>query len=93
AGQACMGVEQRLGAYLLGRASGDDGGLRWYQAYRRLRPEELSADTGYMAGAAGIGAALLHLDAVERAGARRLVLLPDNPFPAFAPQRGREQGD
>ncbi|WP_188196336.1 lanthionine synthetase LanC family protein [Nonomuraea sp. SYSU D8015] len=72
-----------LGVELAGRASGDGGGgLRWYQAYRRLRPGEVSADTGYMAGAAGIGAALLHLEAALRAErARRVVLLPDNPFP------------
>ncbi|MGV9329397.1 lanthionine synthetase LanC family protein [Streptosporangium sandarakinum] len=69
---------------LIGRADGHDGlGLRWYQAYRRLRPGEVSADTGYMVGAAGIGAALLHLDAALQGGTRRLILLPDNPFPAI----------
>jgi hypothetical protein len=37
-----------------------------------------------MVGAAGIGTALLHLDATERAATpRRLILLPDNPFPAI----------
>ncbi|SDK05368.1 lanthionine synthetase LanC family protein [Nonomuraea jiangxiensis] len=60
----------------------DDRGLRWYQAYRRLRPGEVSADTGYMVGAAGIGAALLHLDAAMQPRIpRRVILLPDNPFP------------
>ncbi len=70
---------------LIGRATaGDEAGFRWYQAYRRLRPGEVTADTGYMVGAAGIGTALLHLDATERTGApRRLILLPDNPFPAI----------
>ncbi|MFC4059224.1 lanthionine synthetase LanC family protein [Planomonospora corallina] len=70
---------------LVGRASGHDGrGYRWYQAYRRLRPEEVTADTGYMAGAAGIGSALLHLDAAGLAkNPRRVVLPPDNPFPAI----------
>ncbi|NRQ34719.1 lantibiotic modifying-like protein, partial [Nonomuraea sp. NN258] len=76
---------QTLAGQLIGRADGHDGrGYRWYQAYRRLRPGEVSADTGYMVGAAGIGAALLHLDAAtrgERAG--RVILLPDNPFPAI----------
>ncbi|WP_113704153.1 lanthionine synthetase LanC family protein [Nonomuraea lactucae] len=74
-----------LAGHLIGRASGHDGqGYRWYQAYRRLRPEEVSADTGYMVGAAGIGAALLHLDAAGQADqARRVILLPDNPFPAI----------
>ncbi|MEU7887091.1 lanthionine synthetase LanC family protein [Microbispora bryophytorum] len=70
---------------LIGRATaGDEAGFRWYQAYRRLRPGEVTADTGYMVGAAGIGTALLHLDATERTGTpRRLILLPDNPFPAI----------
>ncbi|SDH06097.1 lanthionine synthetase LanC family protein [Nonomuraea jiangxiensis] len=74
-----------LAADLLGRATDHDGrGYRWYQAYRRLRPGEVTADTGYMVGAAGIGAALLHLDAAGRADrARRVILLPDNPFPAI----------
>ncbi|TDD39530.1 lantibiotic modifying-like protein [Nonomuraea terrae] len=74
-----------LAADLMGRATGDDGeGYRWYQAYRRLRPGEVSADTGYMVGAAGIGAALLHLDAAAQAEhPRRVILLPDNPFPAI----------
>ncbi|MGI5271913.1 lanthionine synthetase LanC family protein [Nonomuraea sp. CA-218870] len=67
---------------LIGRATDHDGrGYRWYQAYRRLRPGEVTADTGYLVGAAGIGAALLHLDAAEHA--RRVILLPDNPFPAI----------
>ncbi|WP_214410424.1 lanthionine synthetase LanC family protein [Sphaerisporangium fuscum] len=74
-----------LGENLVSRATGHDhAGYRWYQAYRRLRPWEVTADTGYMVGAAGIGAALLHLDATGRsADPRRLILLPDNPFPAI----------
>jgi lantibiotic modifying enzyme len=74
-----------LGDHLIGRATGHDhAGYRWYQAYRRLRPWEVTADTGYMIGAAGIGAALLHLDAAcLPAEPRRLILLPDNPFPAI----------
>ncbi|MER6942904.1 lanthionine synthetase LanC family protein [Nonomuraea sp. NPDC000554] len=74
-----------LADHLIGRATDHDGrGFRWYQAYRRLRPGEVSADTGYMVGAAGIGAALLHLDAAMQPDqARRVILLPDNPFPAI----------
>ncbi|GAA0919883.1 lanthionine synthetase LanC family protein [Nonomuraea longicatena] len=73
-----------LAEHLIGRAHRDAAGLRWYQAYRRLRPGEVSADTGYLLGAAGIGAALLHLDAAEQEGeVRRTLLLPDNPFPAI----------
>ncbi|MED7930798.1 lanthionine synthetase LanC family protein [Nonomuraea sp. LP-02] len=74
-----------LARHLIGAATDhDDRGFRWYQAYRRLRPGEVSADTGYMVGAAGIGAALLHLDAALRPRqARRVILLPDNPFPSI----------
>jgi lantibiotic modifying enzyme len=74
-----------LATDLIGRATDHDGrGYRWYQAYRRLRPGEVTADTGYMVGAAGIGAALLHLDAAGQADRpRRVILLPDNPFPAI----------
>ncbi|GAA1005359.1 hypothetical protein Aple_094260 [Acrocarpospora pleiomorpha] len=68
---------------LIGRAT-RNGGYRWYQAYRRLRPGEITADTGYLVGAAGIGAALLHLSAAREGGScRRVILLPDNPFPAI----------
>ncbi|GAA5077691.1 lantibiotic modifying enzyme [Thermocatellispora tengchongensis] len=74
-----------LAENLIGRATGGDGaGYRWYQAYRRLRPWEVTADTGYMVGAAGIASALLHLHAAEHPEqAGRQVLLPDNPFPAI----------
>ncbi|MGW5265791.1 lanthionine synthetase LanC family protein [Microbispora sp. NPDC004025] len=74
---------RRLADHLIGRATGYDGrGYRWYQAYRRHRPGEVTADTGYLTGAAGIGAALLHLDAAGQADRpRRVILLPDNPFP------------
>ncbi|MBE1559637.1 lanthionine synthetase LanC family protein [Nonomuraea africana] len=73
----CRAFARVLGEHLV-RAQRDG---RWWQAYRRLRPREITADTGYLVGAAGIGAALLHLDAAERGDARRLILLPDNPFP------------
>lgn len=82
---SCLELARVLAADLIARATDHDGrGYRWYQAYRRLRPGEVSADTGYMVGAAGIGAALLHLDAAGRPdSARRVLLLPDNPFPVI----------
>ncbi|TMR87797.1 lanthionine synthetase LanC family protein, partial [Nonomuraea basaltis] len=69
---------RELAEHLIADATDPDGrGFRWYQAYRRLRPGEVSADTGYMVGAAGIGAALLHLDAaLQPRQARRVILLP-----------------
>ncbi|MFC7586026.1 lanthionine synthetase LanC family protein [Nonomuraea antimicrobica] len=83
--QAHLDYARALAADLIGRATDHNGqGYRWYQAYRRLRPGEVTADTGYMVGAAGIGSALLHLHAAGRPGdPRRVVLLPDNPFPAI----------
>ncbi|MEW9552142.1 lanthionine synthetase LanC family protein [Nonomuraea sp. NPDC050783] len=80
-----LAYARKLAHHLIGAATDHDGrGFRWYQAYRRLRPGEVSADTGYMVGAAGIGTALLHLDAALQGGeARRVILLPDNPFPAI----------
>ncbi|MFI6512708.1 lanthionine synthetase LanC family protein [Streptosporangium sp. NPDC050855] len=83
--QRHLDYARTLGRDLVTRATRHDGrGSRWYQAYRRLRPGEVTADTGYMVGAAGIGSALLHLDATARPReARRLILPPDNPFPAI----------
>lgn len=51
-------------------------GIAWKQAEHRTRPEELSTQTGYAQGAAGIGMFFLHLDAAE-AGRRRRIVLPD----------------
>ncbi|MFC6081987.1 lanthionine synthetase LanC family protein [Sphaerisporangium aureirubrum] len=83
--QAHLAFARTLGEHLAGKGTDPDGrGLRWYQAYRRIRPTEISADTGYMVGAAGIGAALLHLHAaVAGDPARSVLLLPDNPFPVI----------
>ncbi|WP_248958598.1 lanthionine synthetase LanC family protein [Sphaerisporangium perillae] len=83
--QSHLRFARELADDLVGRATGhDEAGYRWYQAYRRLRPWEVTADTGYMIGAAGIGSALLHLDAATASGEpRRLILFPDNPFPAI----------
>jgi lantibiotic modifying enzyme len=94
---AYLSFARELAGHLVDSAADPDGrGFRWYQAYRRLRPGEVSADTGYMVGAAGIGAALLHLDAAMRPHeARQVILLPDNPFPAIPvpPARLRDAAD
>jgi lantibiotic modifying enzyme len=65
----------------LRRATSDHQGLRWVQAEHRVQPENLVAQTGYMQGAAGVGAFLLQLDAFERGGPGRMPL-PDDPFAA-----------
>lgn len=83
--QAYLAFARTLGEHLAGSGTDPDGrGLRWRQAYRRVRPSEVSADTGYMVGAAGIGASLLHLHAALRGDpSRSIILLPDNPFPVI----------
>ena len=53
-----------------------DGSMKWTQAEHRVRPELLEAQTGWMQGAAGMGAFFLHLDAREH-GRSPLVALPD----------------
>jgi hypothetical protein len=45
-----------------------------------VKPWQVSAETGYSIGAAGVGAALLHVHLAEQ-GKYRAILLPDNPFP------------
>lgn len=70
---------QRVTADLMRRATLDERGMRWVQAENRAEPDKLTAQTGFMQGAAGIGTWLLHLDA----GSQRrppLVRLPDSPF-------------
>lgn len=61
------------------RATRDASGVRWVQAENRVQPDNLVAQTGWMQGAAGMGAMLLHLRAVERDVAPPAAL-PDSPF-------------
>ncbi len=66
---------------LLRRATIDGDRQRWVQAENRASPRDLVAQTGWMQGAAGVGAMLLHLDvAVERKAVRRATVLPDSPW-------------
>jgi lantibiotic modifying enzyme len=65
----------------LSRQTNFDGkGYRWYQAWTRVKPSEVAAETGYSIGAAGIGTALLHAS-LAQAGRYDMIALPDNPFP------------
>ena len=74
----CLPLARTLADDLLARGTRDERGLRFVQAEHRVRPERLEAQTGLMQGAAGIGLALLRLDAVERgAKAERFAWLPD----------------
>ncbi len=76
-----LAFAQRVADQTLGRATNRDGkGYRWYQAWTRVQPNVISAETGYMIGAAGEGSAFLHLHLAEQ-GRYAAILFPDNPFP------------
>jgi lantibiotic modifying enzyme len=63
---------------VLGRGTIDGDRERWVQAENRVSPNDLSAQTGWMQGAAGVGAMLLHMDAVTRGERlKRAVVFPD----------------
>jgi lantibiotic modifying enzyme len=80
-----MAFAKRVGNQMLSRRTDFGGpGYRWYQAYTRVKPSEVTAETGYMIGAAGIGSALLHLDQARSGGYNRLIRMPDDPFPTRA---------
>ena len=64
---ASLAFARRVSARILAAATRDTGGIRWPHAEHRTRPAEIVAQTGWMQGAAGIGAWFLHLDAFERA--------------------------
>jgi lantibiotic modifying enzyme len=82
-----LAFARRLADATLSRASDFDGlGNRWYQAWTRIKPAEVNAETGYMIGAAGVGSAFLHLALAEQ-GRYAAILFPDNPFP-----RGSKDG-
>jgi lantibiotic modifying enzyme len=70
---------RRVTRVLAERATRDELGARWVQAEHRVRPAELAAQTGWMQGAAGIGAWCLRLATFEE-GREVRVRLPDSPF-------------
>jgi lantibiotic modifying enzyme len=70
---------ERIGAYLLERASSDGLGLTWRQAENRKKPENLSAQIGLMQGAAGVALFLIHLDESFRQ-IEPFVRFPDSPW-------------
>jgi len=74
-----LAFARRLGNDLLARAVTAPGGLKWIQAEHRVKPDLLVAQTGYLQGAAGIGACLLHLDSLEHGGGAG-ISWPDSPF-------------
>jgi lantibiotic modifying enzyme len=82
--QEYLDYAKRTAGQTLSRATDVDGkGSRWYQAWTRTQPWVVTAETGYMIGAAGVGAACLHLHLADQ-GRYEAILFPDNPFPRRA---------
>ncbi|HET8523163.1 MAG TPA: lanthionine synthetase LanC family protein [Thermomicrobiales bacterium] len=80
--QSYLAFARRVAEQLLSQASNLDGkGNRWYQAWTRTQPGVVTAETGYMIGAAGVGSAFIHLARAEE-HRYEAILFPDNPFPA-----------
>lgn len=72
---------ERIERHILARATEEGDGLKWIQAEHRVRPELLIAQTGFMQGAAGVGAFFLHADGLRR-GRQPFVRFPDSPVSA-----------
>jgi lantibiotic modifying enzyme len=82
-------LAKRAGRHILGAAAGftERVELAWYQAFERVNPAKVTLDTGYSAGAAGIGAALLRLGLAD-AGRFDVLRIFDDPFPLVGPRQG-----
>jgi hypothetical protein len=80
---------RHLGSYIVGEGSlsqseanegpRGEGGINWPQAEHRTRPDFIQAQTGWMQGAAGVGAFFLHLDGLAK-GRKARITLPDSPW-------------
>ena len=68
-----------------------DAGLESVRAERRLRPDELAAQTAYMQGAAGIAMFLLQLDAFDQER-KSTITLPDSVFGERWPRGAKRCG-
>ena len=74
-----LSFARRVTDQILDKATRDELGTRWVHAEHRVQPANVAAQTGWMQGAAGIGAWLLRLDGVDR-GRDVFVKFPDSPF-------------
>src|ERR1019366_1210689 len=78
---ADLAYARRQADDLLNRSTIEGASERWVQAENRVAPGETAAQTGWMQGAAGVGAMLLHLHAAMRGGHRkRAVVFPASPL-------------
>jgi lantibiotic modifying enzyme len=76
---SALAVARELTKEITAKATRDEQGARWIHAEHRVQPANTGAQTGWMQGAAGIGAWYLRLDAFER-GKKPLIVFPDSPF-------------
>jgi lantibiotic modifying enzyme len=76
---AYLAFADRVSAHILAAATRDEDGTRWIHAENRTQPKHLAAQTGWMQGAAGIGAWFLHRDAVA-GGGNAAIGWPDSPY-------------
>lgn len=79
---------KRTGNQLLGDAHHeytDDGELvKWYEAYTRVEPDNISSPIGFYEGAAGAGSALLQLYSAINGDNVPIPRSVDDPFPSSA---------
>ena len=74
-----LAFSERMTAQLLAAGTRDAKGLYWVHAEHRVRPKDVAAQTGWMQGAAGIGAWLVRLDGFQQKRESSL-RFPDLPF-------------
>jgi len=74
-----LAYAKRTGEVLLTEASFDGKNASWYQAFKRIVPDEVTLEPGYGPGAAGIGTALVHLYLAKNRTAPT-IRLPDEPY-------------
>lgn len=70
------GMIRRIADDTLRRSTPEADGLKWIQAENRVSPGNVVAQTGWMQGAAGVGAFFLHLDA-HAIGRKPAIVWPD----------------
>jgi hypothetical protein len=54
--------------------------MKWVQAENRVSPDVVVAQTGFMQGAAGVGAFFLHAHAASSGARAPAIVWPDTPF-------------
>ncbi len=71
-----LAFARRVADDAIARGMREGEGMKWVQAENRTSPEAVVAQTGLMQGAAGVGLAMLQLDAAG-SGRQRVSVLPD----------------